>query len=691
MIKNRRNKKTKKGTSRKPAVNKSRQKKYSEILAEAGTKKFDHNLKPMLATLSELPSDDNGWLYEVKWDGYRALAFMNNGKVELKSRNNKSFNDKFYPVYAALEDWGINAIVDGEVVVLNEQGISNFGALQNWRSEADGELVYYVFDLLWFAGKNLCTLPLNERKFILKNILLSQDTIRFSESFERPGKEMMDKARKMGLEGVVAKKTDSLYSPGIRSREWLKIKAAKRQEMVIGGYTRNEGTSKPFSSLLLGVFENGKLEYTGKVGTGFNSKVQHELMVKFKKLKKNKTAFSYIPDVNKPSRFRPNPPRAEVFWLKPELVAEVNYTELTSDGVIRHPSFLGLRTDKKAREVIWEQTPVTSMEDRGRKNSMKELSLRSRKFQRKTFLNPSEETQTRVINGHELKFNRLSKLFWPREKVSKRDLLNYYYQVAPYILPYLKSRPQTLYRHPHGIEGEAFYQKDVTGKAPGWIETYEYYSEADEQLKHYLVCTDESSLMYMISLGCIEVNPWSSKVQDPDKPDWCIIDLDPAQTTFEQVIEAARVTKDVLDELGVPGYCKTSGSTGIHIYIPLGAKYSYEQSKEFARVIAKLVHNEIPSFTSIERITKKRNGKMYIDFLQNRPQATVSAPYSLRPKPGATVSMPLYWDELKKGLKMKDFNIFNAADRVRSLGDIFKPVLGKGIHLEKIIKSFEER
>jgi bifunctional non-homologous end joining protein LigD len=268
-------------------------------------------------------------------------------------------------------------------------------------------------------------------------------------------------------------------------------------------------------------------------------------------------------------------------------------------------------------------------------------------------------------------------------------MLNYYYQVAPFMLPYLLNRPHSLNRHPNGINGMSFYQKDITGKAPEWIKGFPYFSEAEKQQKNFLVCTDESSLLYMASLGCIEINPWSSRIQTPDYPDWCIIDLDPGKkTTFDQVIEAARVTHEILDALAVPSYCKTSGSTGLHIYIPLGAKYTYEQSKEFARVIVHLVHQQLPKITSLERTVGKRGGKMYLDFLQNRPQATIAAPYSLRPKPGATVSMPLHWDEVKKGLKTADFTIVNALERIRKEGDLFKKVLGKGINLERVISKF---
>jgi bifunctional non-homologous end joining protein LigD len=304
-------------------------------------------------------------------------------------------------------------------------------------------------------------------------------------------------------------------------------------------------------------------------------------------------------------------------------------------------------------------------------------------------LNPSEETQERTINGHSLKFTNLSKLYWPKEKYSKRDMLNYYYQVAPYMVPYLKDRPQSLNRFPNGINGKSFYQKDVKGKVPDWIETFPYRSEEENRDKEFMVCTNEAGLLYMASLGCIEMNPWSSRVQKPDHPDWCIIDLDPDKNPFTQVVETALVTKQVLDSLKVPAYCKTSGSTGLHIYIPLAAKYTYEISKEFGRIIATLVNQELPSFTSIERPTKLRKGKIYIDFLQNRPQATLAAAYSVRPKPGATVSMPLHWEEVKKGLKISDFTIKNAVPRIKEQGDIFKPVLGKGVNLEKLMKQLE--
>jgi bifunctional non-homologous end joining protein LigD len=647
-------------------------------------------VRPMLATLTDKPFDHPDWMFEIKWDGYRAIAILNGGTVSLLSRNEKSFNEKFYPISESLMQWNLRAVLDGEIVVVNENGTPNFGALQNWRSEADGELIYYIFDIIWLEGHDLHELPLWERKKILKNIKLPSKAIRLSEGFERSGIAIFETVKKNGLEGIIAKKMDSPYYENIRSREWLKIKTNNRQEVVIGGYTLNEGSTKFFSSLLVGVYRKKELIYTGKIGTGFNQQTQKDLLKKFKPLVIRQSPFAIQPDVNKPSRFRPNPPGAKAVWLKPRLICEVSFTEMTSDGLMRHPSYEGLRSDKKAETVALEKgMPMETITEIKKNTIQKKMIMPSKGNSRKTLLNPSEETQVKKINGRELKFSHLSKIYWPKEKYTKRDMLNYYYQVAPFILPYLKNRPQSLNRHPNGIDGGSFYQKDVKGKAPDWTEKFAYRSEGDEREKEFLVCTDEASLLYMASLGCIEMNPWSSTVEKPGHPDWCIIDFDPDKNPFNQVIEAAAVTHQVLLSAGIDSYCKTSGSTGIHIYIPMGAKYTYEESKEFARTIVTKVHEQIPRFTSIERPTANRKGKIYLDFLQNRPQATLAAPYSLRPKPGATVSAPLHWEELKKGLRFQDFTMVNMPDRISKVGDIFKHVLAKGINLKKALKALE--
>lgn len=674
----------KKGSG-KPAAKK--QKVILSSLPKQKKTKIPVDVKPMLATLVDEPFSEAGWLYEIKWDGFRALSYLSEGSVDIRSRNNKNFNDKFYPIYDALKNWKINALVDGEIIVLNKKGHPDFSALQTWRSEADGELAYYIFDILWLDGINLMEVPLKMRRSILQEIIPAGGPVRLSESFEASASDLFKMADKLGLEGILAKKANGTYKPDSRSKEWLKIKAKKHQETIIAGYTRNENTSKKFSALLMGIYENGELVFTGAVGTGFTIKMQNEILQKLEPLKSLYCPFTEVPEYNKPSRFRPHPPKAEVVWVKPELVAEISYQTIGSDGSFRHPSFKGLREDKNAKEVIRELAlPVSRIREDNTLVKHKILSVPG-KQERKTFLNPKDEMQVRNIEGHDLKFTNLSKAFWPEEMISKRDMLNYYYKVAPFILPYLKDRPQTLNRFPNGIKGPSFYQKDVTGKVPDWINTFIYYSESEEKEKNFMVCTDEASLLFMANLGCIEINPWSSRIQKPDHPDWCIIDLDPDKNSFEQVIQAAQVTKEVLDEMKIPSFCKTSGSTGLHIYIPLGAKYTYEESKEFARALVKIIHARIPEFTSIERLTANRKGKIYLDFLQNRPQATVAAPYSVRPKPGATVSMPLHWEEVKPGLQMKDFTIKNAIPRLKETGDLFKGVLGKGI--KSLVVSIE--
>lgn len=666
--------------------------KKSTSTKEAPKSAIPKGIKPMLATLVDAPFDDPDWQYEVKWDGYRALAFINKGKVELLSRNNKSFNDQFYPIYEILRDWKLNAVIDGEILVLNEKGIADFGALQNWRSEADGELVFYVFDILWYDGKNLTGLTLVERQAILKEVLpVDDDRIRISDVFDASGIDFFAAAERMGLEGIMAKRKSSTYAVNNRSKEWLKIKVSKRQEVIIAGFTRNEDTSKLFSSLILAVWEDKTLTYVGKVGTGFSDADQKKMMKLFKPYITEKSPFTVVPDINKLSRFQHKQLNAKATWMKPELVGEVSFTEITDEGIFRHPSFKGMRTDKNAKDVVREKAAdAEKIVEEVETKTPHEAAIRPPKNKiAKTLLNPKDETQVRKVNGKELKFTHLSKLYWPEDKVTKRDMFNYYYQVADYMLPYLKDRPQSLNRFPGGIHGKGFYQKDVKGKAPAWAKTFPYSTDDGEE-KEYLVGDDVATLLWMASLGCIEINPWFSRVKSPDNPDYCVIDLDPDKHHFDKVIEAANVVRNVLDSIDVPCFPKTSGSTGIHIYIPLGAKYDYDQSQLFAQIIVSIVNRQIPKFTSLERMIAARKGKMYLDFLQNRPGATIAGPYSLRPKPGATVSMPLEWAEVKPGLKMKDFTIFNAIDRLKEKGDIFKGVLGKGIDLETAILKAKE-
>lgn len=503
------------------------------FIAKGEKAPFPVDIMPMLATLVDAPFDSEGWMYEVKWDGYRALGYVNEGETNLRSRNNKSFDEKFYPIFDALKNSGLNAVFDGEIVVLNEKGVPDFGALQIWRSEADGQLFFYLFDILWLDGMNLMNLPLKERREILRSVAPKEGVLKLSENFEATGSDFFALAEKMGLEGIMAKKVGSTYTPDLRSKEWLKIKTEKHQELIIGGYTCNEGSPKPFSALLLGLFENGAFYHVTPAGTGFNLKMQNEIIEKLKPLIITDCPFIHVPAFNKPSRFRPNPPKAEVTWVKPELVCEISYREETKDGAIRHPSFKGLREDKNAKDVVREKpAPITEIVNEENTLVKKKVLATPNKQERKTLLNPAEDSQVKNICGHDLKFTNLSKVYWPADNVTKRDMLNYYYLVAPFMLPYVTDKPQTLNRYPNGIEGKTFYQKDVKGKSPEWLKTFPYHSYSDGRDKEFAVITDEAGLLYVAALGCIEINPWSSRSQNPDNPDWCIIDLDPDKNTF---------------------------------------------------------------------------------------------------------------------------------------------------------------
>lgn len=676
-----------------------------EIMSTAEEGDMPTGVKVMKATLVDQPFDEPGWIYEVKWDGYRAISYLKENETKIFSRNNLEFS-QFDSICEALCGLKITAILDGEIVALKDDGTADFGALQNWKNTKNANLIYYVFDILWLEGRSLLPLTLTDRRRILEEILpKDHESIKLSIAYSTSGIDFFDAAKRMKLEGIIAKRADSFYSSDSRSREWLKIKAKRRQEVIIGGYTRNEGTEKYFSALALGVCdESGKLQYIGKVGTGFNQSAQKELMAEFNKLTTQKCYFETTPDVDEPSQFRPQRLGARPTWLKPELVCEIEFAELTSDGKLRQASFKGLRKDKDPKDVVLENERDTASvidevkldhELTGTKidkpmlmdtNQLKQKSIKPKET---LFLTGSSETQEKKIDGHLLKFTHLSKLYWPEDKVSKRDMFNYYDAISPLMLPYLIDRPMSLNRFPGGIYSQSFYQKNVRETAPDWAHTMPHTNEKGEE-KSYLLGYDRATLLWMASLGCIEMNPWFSRAASPDYPDYCVIDLDPDKNTFEQVIQAAQVTKAILNAIGVPSFPKTSGSTGMHIYIPLGAQYTYEQSQLFANLVVRQVNRELPKFTTLERMISNRSGKMYLDFLQNRPGATIAGVYSLRPKPGATVSMPLLWDEVKPGLKMRDFTIFNAIDRLKETGDLFSGVLGKGIDMAHVLATAQE-
>lgn len=612
-------------------------------------------VKPMLATKAPEIFNKANWIYELKWDGYRALANIQKGKVDLYSRNGISFKAKFKEIYDQLKNIPHDAILDGEVVALDENGKPVFQKLQNYQKEPSGELRYYVFDLLFLNGHNIMHLPLTERKSLLPGVIEDIPQVFYCDHVESMGKAFFEQAVDMGMEGVIAKKADSKYSPGTRSDKWLKIKAFESQEALICGYTDSD-TGGPFGSLILGMHRNEELVYIGNCGTGFSDQDKKDLFRKFQPLATEK----------KPFKKKVNLKGRAPTWLNPELICEVQFSEWTRSGHMRHPSFKGLRIDKIPQEVTKEKTARVPKHKPAAK----------------------KEGEFLEIGGISVPISNLDKIYWPESGLRKYDLIEYYLQVSEIILPFLVDRPQNLHRHPNGINEEGFYQKDTAGIFPHWLETVKVHSKSGGKDIEYLLCQNEASLIYLANLGCIELNPWSSRKENLLHPDYTVIDIDPAEkTTFEQVIEVALVTKEILDRAKIKGYVKTSGSSGMHIYIPLGGKYSYDEARDFTKVLCYFIKEELPGLTSMERNIKKRKGKIYLDFLQNRKGQTLAAPYCARPKPGATVSAPLEWDEVKTGLDMREFNIQTMPERILNKPDLFKPVLGKGIDIGKALEA----
>jgi bifunctional non-homologous end joining protein LigD len=657
----------------------------------------------MLATLVDEPFSNENWLFEIKWDGYRAVAYMDRNYFELLSRNNLSFAEKYSPVAEALKALNINAVLDGEIVAVNEKGLADFQLLQNWQTSRVGNLHYYVFDIVWLEGYDVTALPLMERKEILQKIIPSDDgVIKYSDHVMTEGEKFFKVALKGGLEGIMAKKANSKYEVGNRAGTWLKIKVNQRQEVIIAGYTEPRRTRKFFGSLLLGVYKEGQLIYVGHTGSGFNTKSLEQIYKKLQPLIIKESPFVNLPKTNMPAT-----------WVKPKLVCEIKFTEWTKDLQARHPIFMGLREDKNPKDISIENSRHMASIIKNKKASTKKAVAKAtpstdKKKAKPVTKNKSDTAkavksstvfdvkngidQELTINKRKLKFTNLNKLYWKKEGITKGNMLHYYAQIAPYILPYMKDRPQSLHRHPDGINGMHFFQKDIRGKVADWIPTHESFSESNNETIEYMVCNDEATLLYMANLGCIEMHPWHSRTQKPNNPDYCLIDLDPDKNnTYDQVIEVAHLVKQLLDDVGAECYPKTSGSTGLHIYIPLGAKYNYDQSKQLAELIVNIVNQQLPDFTSVLRNPEKRKGKIYLDFLQNRESQTVAAPYSLRPKPGAPVSTPLDWSEVKKGLTSSTYTMHNIFDRLKEVGDIFQPVLNKGINLQSVLKKMEAR
>ena len=614
-------------------------------------------VQPMLATAGAAPFTREGWLFELKYDGYRLLAGRDVRGVRLRSRNGRDLTGVFPDIARALERLPYSRfVIDGEVVVHDDNGMPSFQRLQQRaqlhraldarRKAVDYPATLYCFDLLGFDEFDLRPLPLIERKDLLRELLPSAGALRFSEHIEEQGTAFYESVARMGLEGVIAKKADAPYRAG-RSKDWLKIKADPTDDFVVVGWTEPGGSRSGFGALLLGAYDGDVLRYIGSVGTGFNEKQIRSFM---KRLEASEIEAPAAEDA---------PPSKKHRWVEPEIVVEVRYREITEERLLRHPVFVGERDDKAPKDcALPERARVAHVVEE------EELGIEE------------DEQDVEPEVGSRVAFTNLDKVFWPADGFTKGDLVEYYRAVSEWMLPYLRDRPAVLTRYPDGIDGKSFYQKDAPGFAPSWLRREKVWSEGSERELAYFVLDDVDALLYVANSASIPIHVWASRVSSLELPDWCILDLDPKSAPFEHVIEIARELRKLCDQIDLPSYVKTTGSTGLHVLIPLARRLTHDQSKQLGELIAREIVRRRPAIATVERNPAKRAGKVYIDFLQNGHSKLLVAPYSARPVPGAQVSAPLQWKEVKAGLSLADYTIETMPKRLaRMKGDPMLDVL----------------
>ena len=608
------------------------------------------NYDPMLATpTDDVPAGDD-WIFEVKFDGYRALAYVRGSDCRLVSRNGNDLTERFPDVAKEIvkATKSPNAVLDGEVCRLAANGRSSFSELQ----QGTGLLVYYAFDLLELDGEPLLDLPLTERRARLQKLLDKRNrTARFSEHFD-DGVALLVAAEQQGLEGIMAKRPASRYLQGKRTRDWLKIKTHGEQELVVVGYTRGSGRrAGTFGSLVLAVNEGHELRYAGNVGTGFSDDEIGKLLKLLKPLHRDTTPFPVAPKL-------PKVRQGDVQWVEPRLVAQVRFSEWTHDGHLRHPAYLGIREDKTAGEVTRER-PIADVVKKGTR---------------------------------EVRFSNLDKLFWPNEGITKGDLLGYYQAVAPVLVPHLKGRPFTMRRYPDGVDGKAFFQKHAPAHMPEWIGTFRALVGTREQARakkwiDFPLVSDELALLWMVNMGCIDMNTWYSRIDRPERPDFVLFDLDPtSEVPWSQTVEVALMLKELLDALGLESFPKTSGGKGFHVLVPLDRRSTYDDTRHFAELVAGAIARTHPTLATTEWSKAHRRGVL-IDSNQNGEGKTIASVYSVRPKPGAPVSTPLAWDEVDGKLDPASYTMPVVLERVRQLGDLYAGVLTARQSLSKALKS----
>jgi bifunctional non-homologous end joining protein LigD len=633
------------------------------------------HLEPMLARAGALPPEDGRWAYEIKWDGIRAIAYCQPGKVTLESRNLNDISSR-YPELRRLDRAlsSHTAVLDGEVVAFDEQGRPSFEALQRRmhvespsqvkRLAKGSPLTYMIFDLLWLDGHSLMDLPYSERRARLAELQLSGESWQTPDHLPGPGADVLAATADQGLEGVVAKRLDSTYTPGTRATSWVKIKNIGRQEVVIGGWVPGEGRRKErIGALLVGVHgRDGELRYAGRVGTGFSGEELDRLAKLLAPLERASSPFD--PGASKP-------PRGAVF-TEPRLVAEIEFTEWTKAGSLRHPSYKGLRTDKPAEQVVREDGPATSgaPREKAEQDAQGALAL------------PAEGHKQAVVavDGRELKLSNLDKLLYARASFSKRDVIDYYAAVAASLLPHLHDRALTVTRWPDGVDGKSFFQKQAPAHRPRWVRTTTI--EHQRKAVDYVLADDLSTLVWLANLAALELHTPLALARAIERPTTLVFDLDPGEpATIVECCEVGVRLHDMFENLGLQSFAKTSGSKGLQIYVPLNSpKASFEHTKPFAKAVAELLESDQPGLI-VSRMTKtQRKGKVLIDWSQNDIRKTTVCVYSLRARERPTVSTPLAWEEVRAALASGDpgdlaFEAAAVLERIGERGDLFAPVL----------------
>ncbi len=685
-----------------------------------------------LARLAEKPFSNPDWVFEIKWDGVRTVAFVENGRVTLQARSGRNVTRE-YPEFHELprQVRAGSAILDGEIVALDPDGRSNFQKLQDRIGVENPSAklleatptVYYAFDLLYCDGYDLRKAALRDRKKLLEEILDTDELVRYSSHVEEKGEELFAVAREKLLEGIVAKDGRSAYS-GNRISDWLKFKLVNELDAVVGGWTAPRRTRKYFGALVVGIYNGKDLQAVGSVGTGFDEKTQRTIFETLQTLRVEK------------SLFRPVPKLAEaVEWVKPELVARVKFANWTDGDNLRAPVFLSLRNDREAKSVTFASEKPGKADEgdemgSGSEKSEKKKSSLSKWAHMRSSLrqSPQEAEPTRresdkssgarddnagaeiaeqirrearqdltlSIDGKGVHFTHLDKVYFPESGITKRDLLSYYSEMAEYILPFLEGRALVLRRYPNGITGTTFFQKEAPAGIPDWLKTAAVFSDERGGEMRYVMADDRAALLYLTNLGCIDHNPWSSRADAQDTPDYVFFDLDPTpDTPFSLVVKVAAEIYEVLKAIQMPCYLKTSGASGFHIFIPLLAKYTYEQTRTFAEVVGRVAAARLPKITTFDRAVRRRpKGTVLIDALQNARGKPLAAAYSVRAFPKAPVSTPLSAAELQEATDPSVWNIRTMPARSKKKGNLWgdfwknRQDLAVGLRrLEKFIKE----